>query len=146
MNASPDAHNAYVQWIDNKLGGKVKPLIRFIKAWKYFRDVPISSFYLELRVAKFASEEESILFEYDVRSVLRLLWDGQLARMQDPMGVSGYISPCKTEAARADALSKLSTALTRANKAREASDAGNIQDAFYWWRLLYNDQFPTYHY
>lgn len=146
MNASPDAHNAYVQWIDDKLGGKVKPLIRFIKAWKYSRDVPISSFYLELRVAKFASEEKSILYEYDVRSVLKLLWDGQLARMQDPMGVSGYISPCKTDAARTDALSKLVTALTRANKARDASDAGNIQDAFYWWRLLYNDQFPTYYY
>lgn len=146
MNASPDAHNAYVQWIDDKLGGKVKPLIRFIKAWKYFRDVPISSFYLELRVAKFASEEKSILYEYDVRSVLKLLWDGQLTRMQDPMGVSGYISPCKTDAARTDALSKLVTALTRANKARDASDAGNIQDAFYWWRLLYNDQFPTYYY
>lgn len=52
MNASPDAHNDYVRYIDDKLRGKVKPLIRFIKAWKYFRDVPISSFYLELRVAK----------------------------------------------------------------------------------------------
>ena len=32
MNASPDAHNAYVRYIDDKLSGKVKPLIRFIKA------------------------------------------------------------------------------------------------------------------
>ena len=47
QQASPDAHNAYVASIDTKFGGKVKPLIRFIKAWKYFRDVPISSFYLE---------------------------------------------------------------------------------------------------
>jgi hypothetical protein len=146
MKASPDAHNAYVKWVDGKLGGKVKPLIRFIKAWKYFRDVPISSFYLELRVAKYASEEQSIVYEYDVRNVLRLLWDGQLARMQDPMKVSGYISPCKSDATHADALSKLSTAYTRADKARAASDAGNLQDAFHWWRLLYDDQFPTYYY
>ena len=146
MKASPDAHNAYVQWVDDKLGGKVKPLIRFIKAWKYLRDVPISSFYLELRVAKYAAEEQSIVYEYDVQRVLKLLWDGQLARMQDPMGVSGYISPCKTDAFHTDALSKLFTALTRANKARAAADAGNIQDAFDWWRLLYNDQFPAYYY
>lgn len=53
MKASPDAHNDYVATINNKLGGKVKPLIRFIKAWKCFRAVPISSFYLELRVAKY---------------------------------------------------------------------------------------------
>ena len=145
MNASPDAHNAYVKFVDEKLGGKVKPLIRFIKAWRYIRDVPISSFYLELRVAKYASEEKVIMYEHDVRAVLKLLWNGQLAQMQDPMGVSGYISPCKTEAFRADALSKLYTALTRANNARDAADAGKIQDAFRWWRLLYNDQFPTYY-
>ena len=62
------------------------------------------------------------------------------------MSVSGNIAACKTEAFRADALSKLWTAVTRAEKAREAADKENIQDAFYWWRLLYNDQFPTYYY
>lgn len=146
MNASPDAHNDYVRYIDDKLSGKVKPLIRFIKAWKYLRDVPISSFYLELRVAKYARGEKSIVYDIDVKRVLRNLWDGQLADMQDPMSVSGNIPACKTEALRADALSKLGTAVSRAEKAREAADKGNIQDAFYWWRLLYNDQFPTYYY
>ncbi|MGH2396254.1 MAG: nucleotidyltransferase [bacterium] len=146
MNASPDAHNDYVRYIDDKLRGKVKPLIRFIKAWKYFRDVPISSFYLELRVAKYADGEKSIVYDIDVKRVLRNLWDAQLADMQDPMGVSGYVPACKTAAFRTDALSKLSTAVTRAEKAREATDTGNIQDAFYWWRLLYNDQFPSYYY
>jgi hypothetical protein len=146
VNASPDAHNAYVRWTDEKLGGKVKPLIRFIKAWKYFRSVPISSFYLELRVAKYASEEKSIIYDYDVRNVFKLLWDGQLASMQDPMGVSGYINPCRSDVALADALSKLQTAYTRAEKAREESSKGKIPDAFYWWRLLYNDVFPTYYY
>src|SRR6266550_4279179 len=143
MKASPDAHNAYVRSVDDKLGNKVKPLIRFLKAWKCYREVPISSFYLELRVAKYASDEKSIVYEIDVRNLLKLLWDGQLARMQDPMEVSGYIPACKSDAFRDDALSKVWTALTRAEKAREASVNGNISDAFYWWRLLYNDQFPT---
>lgn len=146
MNASPDAHNAYVSWVDGKLGGKVKPLIRFLKAWKYYRDVPISSFYLELRVAKYASEEKAIIYEYDVRNVLKLLWDCQLANMQDPMGVTGYISACKSDAFRADALSKLGTAYVRADKAREASDKGDISGAFDYWRLLFNYEFPTYYY
>ncbi|HCG9220505.1 TPA: hypothetical protein NJ614_004513 [Vibrio parahaemolyticus] len=34
MEVSPDAHNDYVAKVDKKHGGKVKPLIRFIKAWK----------------------------------------------------------------------------------------------------------------
>lgn len=146
MRASPDAHNSYVAEINNKLGGKVKPLIRFIKAWKCYRDVPISSFYLELRVAKYAYSESSIIYDMDVKRILCQLRDCKLADMQDPMGVSGYIPACKTQALYEDALSKLDTAATRAEKAREAADKGNIADAFEMWRLLYYYEFPTYYY
>jgi hypothetical protein len=145
MGASPDAHNDYVRTIDNRLGNRVKPLIRFIKAWKYIRQVPISSFYLELRVAKYASGESSIVYDIDVKRVLCQLRDAGLADMQDPVGVSGYISPCTTQALKEDALSKLATAAARAEKAREAAQKENIFDAFAWWRLLYNDEFPAYY-
>lgn len=146
MNASPDAHNAYVRSIDSKLNNKVKPLIRFIKAWKYFRDVPISSFYLELRVAKYASTESAIVYDIDVKQFLVQLRASELADMQDPMGFSGLISACKTQALYLDAISKLDRAATRAEKARERAAAGDISSAFDFWRLLYNDQFPTYYY
>ncbi len=146
MNACPDAHNAYVKSVDEKFNGKVKPLIRFIKAWKYYQNVPISSFYLELRVAKYASGESSIIYEHDVKRVLCWLRDNNLPKIQDPMGISGYIYPCKSDTAYNDAMSKLRTAATRSEKARESADKGNISDAFYWWNLLYNDQFPSYYF
>lgn len=145
MEVSPDAHNAYVARIDRQHKGKVKPLIRFIKAWKYYRDVPISSFYLEMRVAKYAEEEETIVYDIDIKRVLVLLRDNNLAAMQDPMGVSGYIYPCKTEAFKQDALSKLKTAATRAEKARDAEYNNNTKQAFEYWRLVYNNKFPTYY-
>ena len=145
MKVSPEAHLHYVNEVNKKLSSKVKPLIRFIKAWKYFRDVPISSFYLEMRVAKYAASESSIIYYMDIQRVLKMLWDNQLASIQDPMGVSGYISACKTEALRKDALSKLETALTRATNAREAVEKGKISDAFDAWRLLYYYEFPTYY-
>ena len=91
MQASPGAHNTYVRSIDQDLSHKVKPLIRFIKAWKYFQNVPISSFYLELRVAKYASNESSIVYSIDVKNVFALLDDLDLAPIRDPMGVSGLI-------------------------------------------------------
>lgn len=146
MNASPDAHKAYVSSINDKLSGKVKPLIRFIKAWKFYRDVPLSSFYLELRVAKWASTESSIIYDMDVRTVLKHLFDLKLASIQDPMGISGYIHACKTEAQLADAYSKLETAYIRADKARAASQRENTPEAFDYWRLLFNYEFPTYYY
>jgi hypothetical protein len=146
MKTSPDAHNAYVKAVDDELGGKVKPLIRFMKAWKYYRDVPISSFYLELRVAKYAAAEKSIVYDIDVKQVFKMLWDCQLANMQDPMGISGYIPACSTDARKETALSRLETALARAENARDAAYKEKISDAFYWWRLLYNDAFPSYYY
>lgn len=142
MQICPDAHNAYVDAVDKKHGGRVKPLIRFIKAWKFYRDVPIKSFYLEMRVAKYADGEPSIVFDIDVKRILTMLRDNELANLQDPSGFGGYISPCKTQTLKSDALSKLATAASRAEKARNAE---NVSDAFYWWRLLYNDKFPTYY-
>lgn len=146
MRVSPDAHNAYVTYVDNKLDGKVKPLIRFLKAWKFFRDVPISSFYLEMRVAKYAEQEKVIVYDVDVKNILKSLCDSQLSNIQDPMGFSGYIYACKTEAQKEVALSKLLTAYTRAAKARQASADENSKLAFDWWRLLYDNEFPTYYY
>ena len=146
MRISPDSHNAYVTRVDTALSGRLKPLIRFVKAWKFIRNVPISSFYLEMRVAKYAEGESSVVFDIDVKRVLRSLLDHQLARMQDPTGFSGYISACKTKAQEEDALSKLSTATARAEKAVAAGVDGDIAAAFDWWRLVYDDKFPTYYY
>jgi len=146
MRVGPDKHNDYVRQIDNKLSNKVKPLIRFIKAWKYYQNVPISSFYLELRVAKYSQGEGSILYYIDLCRIFRLLYDVALADMQDPMGVSGYIKACKTDSQYETALSKLKTALIRAEKAYEAIQAEKISDAFDCLRLLFNYQFPTYYY
>ncbi len=145
MKSSPDAHNSYVREIDQSLSNKVKPLVRFIKAWKYFRNVPVSSFYLELRVAKYASGESSILYAIDVDRFFRELQKIGLAKIQDPMGVSGYVSPSKTEAQLVDAKSKLATAASRAAKARKAEKDGNIREAFEWWNLLFDGKFPGYY-
>ena len=93
MKASPDAHNFYVRSIDGNLSSKVKPLIRFIKAWKYLNNVPISSFYLELRVAKYASKKSSVLYSADVAGIFQFLHNSKLAKVRDPMGISGNISP-----------------------------------------------------
>ena len=145
MKASPDAHNDYVRSIDNKLSHKLKPLIRFVKAWKYFQNVPISSFYLELRVAKYASSETSIIYSIDLKGIFSLLNDIALAQIRDPKRISGLISPCRSEAELSDARSKVSTALSRATKARTAESNDNIKDAFYWWDLLFAGQFPSYY-
>ena len=97
-------------------------------------------------MAKYAAGESSILYSIDVKRVLRWLYDIDLAAIQGPMGVSGYIHPCASAATLEDTKSKLSTAVARAEKAREAEQAEKNSDAFYWWNLLYDGKFPSYYY
>ena len=145
MRSSPETHNAYVAVVDTKVKGKLKPLIRFVKGWKFYCNVPISSFYLELRTAKYAEGEKTIVYDIDVKNLFKHLVDIDLAKMQDPAGISGYIVPCSTNVMLQDAKSKLSTAYNRATKARDAESAGDTKTAFYWWNLLYADNFPAYY-
>lgn len=140
--SSPQAHNAYVEYVNRKLDGQLKPLIRLVKAWKFYQRVPINSFYLELRTAKYAESKSTIYLPTDLFRILTHLYDISLARIQDPMKVSGYISACSTERQRAVAISKLYTGHTRALKAC-LSETVNIDHCFYWWNLLYNRVFPS---
>ena len=142
MQSSPKAHNAYVKREDDRLSGKVKPLIRLIKAWKYYNSVPINSFYLELRVTKYAEAENSIIYDWDVRKFIKWLYDNDLPSIRDPMGISGEVRACSSEAKRATSLSRLATAYSRAEKAF-AKRESNLDDCFYWWYMFYNGEFPS---
>lgn len=146
MKASPTAHKNYVTKANEALGYKVKPLIRFIKAWKFYRNVPISSFYLEMRVAKYANQEKAIVYSIDVMNILKYLFEIELAPMADPVGISGYITACSSQVQKDNALSKLETAYKRACEARNAEGREDIKSAFEWWNLLYNGKFPPYYY
>jgi len=146
MKSSPKANNKYVTNINSELSLKVKPLIRFIKAWKFYNNVPISSFYLEMRVAKYVSQEKAIIYSIDIKNILTHLINVDLAQMINPTGVGGYIQACKSDTDERDAISKLNTAHTRTVNAYDAESAEEISDAFYWWNLLFNDKFPSYYY
>jgi hypothetical protein len=142
MKSSPGAHIAYVNRENSRLGGKLKPLIQLVKAWKFYNSVPISSFYLELRTTKYAEGESAIVYDIDLRHIIKFLYENNLPSINDPMGISGYISACSTDAKRQEALSKVKTAFGRADKAYDYRTS-NVDDCFYYWNLFYNNQFPN---
>ncbi|MFK5893641.1 MAG: nucleotidyltransferase [Pseudomonadota bacterium] len=145
MDSSPTTHKAYIKEQDDRLSGKLRPLIRFIKAWKFYRNVKISSFYLELRVAKLMQNESSIVYSIDINTIISWLYDNDLPAIQDPKGVSGLINPCKTKAQKTDAISKLGTAKTRVANARSYEEKKGIKNAFYYWDLFFDSKFPSYY-
>ncbi|MGI8670855.1 MAG: SMODS domain-containing nucleotidyltransferase [Aridibacter sp.] len=142
MFSSPQAHTAYVKAENKRLNKKLKPLIRLVKAWKFFHNVPISSFYLELRVTKFAGNKKKIVYDADLYRFRKKFYQMGLASIQDPMKVSGNVHACISEAKRRTSLSKLQTAYSRSEKAYEQRKK-NLDKCFHWWNLFFNDKFPS---
>lgn len=145
LDSAPLDHIKYVNEVNSKAGiiGGAKKLARLAKAWKYSCNVPISSFYLEMRAAKYMETEKSFEPIWDVARFLKSLHDGGLANMNDPKGLAGRFAPCSSTATWIDAYSKLSTAATRANKALEAQRANNPVEAFHYLNLLFGGTFPS---
>jgi Second Messenger Oligonucleotide or Dinucleotide Synthetase domain len=146
MESTPEAHLEFVNDC-NKIPGEgyAKSFVRLVKAWKYYCNVPISSFYLEMRAAKYISEQKTVIYAHDICYFLQRLFDGGLADMNDPTGSTGRIRPCSSDATKREALSKLSTAVTRARKALDAHVADDDATAFRYWDLLFAGKFPAYY-
>ncbi len=146
MDSTPEKHLEYVN-DSNKLpkAGAAKSLARLAKAWKYYRDVPISSFYLEMKAASYIRDQTSVDWPIDLYYFLRRLQLNQLSAMNDPTGSTGCIRACSSDAKKADALSKLDTAVSRAKRAMDHYIAGREREAFDAWDLLFSGQFPGYY-
>jgi hypothetical protein len=124
MKTHPKDHNKYVNDANLKHNGGVKTLARQAKIWKYKRNVPVSSCYLEMRAAKYMNGESSYAPVADLYYLLRHLQAVDLAAMNDPTGLGSRFTAYSSESNRIDAISKLNTAVTRAGKARDYANDG----------------------
>ena len=142
VSSAPSAHNAFVSAQNDRLGKKVKPLVRLLKAWKYHIGVPVSSFYLEMRIAEYAVGEQSILYYIDLPAVLSKLINYEFRDMNDPSGLVGRIPATSSDEKRRLALSHAKTALANVREAEAARAAGN--SAGYWIAMtrVFGNDFP----
>lgn len=144
IDSAPQEHLKYVNSCNSKPHkGDAKDLARLIKAWKYYCNVPVSSFYLEMRCAHHVSNQTEYVHVYDVCQVLEELKSIGLSAMNDPSGATGRFHACSSTAKATDALSKLDTAATRARKALDAVKANDPVKAFEYLDLLFGGQFPA---
>lgn len=144
MVSSPEAHREYVTKIDDLRGGYAKPLIRFVKAWKHFRNVPINSFYLECYVTSYAHRESCVYYPFHVAGAFGQLTRDLLADIEDPAGISGTITACRTSALRSKALMTLKNAGRASERAVSADAGGRVQVAFKLWNYVYARKFPAF--
>jgi Second Messenger Oligonucleotide or Dinucleotide Synthetase domain len=145
LESAPLEHIAYVNDVNSmsKIAGGAKRLARLAKAWKYFNGVPISSFYLEMRAAKYMEGESGFAAVWDVCRLFEYLEGIQVGPMNDPKGVTARFYACSTTAKGVEALSKVQTAAARARKALDAHKAEDPTTAFHYLDLLFGGHFPT---
>lgn len=94
MLSSPEGQREITRREDERLNGKLRPLIRFLKLWKYANDVPISSYYLEVLATQAVSTMSTIIYSWDIAYVLDRLNTSGAADLPNLGGVAGKVSAC----------------------------------------------------
>lgn len=138
MLTHPKEHNKYVNAVNSKHNGAVKRLVRQVKVWKYQRNVPVSSCYLEMRTAKHMDGETAYSPLWDLYLTLKKMRDAELAAMNDPTGLGSRFGAVSSDSNRENAMSKLNRAVTRAHNAKEFEEAGEHNKSIEQLKLLFN--------
>ena len=148
METAPSAHLRYVTDENVSPAGGAKGLARLVKIWKYTNQssVKVSSFYLEMRAARWMSTQVAFVPHLDFLYLLRELNTSLLASMNDPSGVTGRIPSTSTEPYRAAALATLRGDLKRTEDAVALGTVGKQPEAFAKLSLVFPGAFPPQYY
>jgi hypothetical protein len=128
MKSSPVLQNRYVT-AANKKHGNVKDAIRLLKIWKGNRYVPVSSFYLEMAVARYATNHVDFDRTVAMYSVLLDMAYDSVPSFTDPSTYVSQIEGCSGPTNRAETTSKAKTAHENISRAMDAAIAAGDQDA-----------------
>ncbi len=143
MRSSPTGHAQWVDRENTRVGSNLKRLIRLIKVWNYLNEVGIRSFYLEMRTTERMASESTIVPSIDFVSTLRHLSGKQLADMNDPLGLNSRIEPC-SPSALSGALTKINSAITLLERARELENSVGEAEAYRKWDEVFKWKLPRF--
>jgi len=140
--SAPGAHLAYVNRQNDRLGKKVKPLVRLVKAWKHNVGAPVSSFYLEMRTAEYAAKETVIVYDVDLVRVMNVIVDADARDMNDPAHIVGRIPACASDEKRRRTMGMLSTAISELRAADAAKAVGDRHAYWLAMRSVFGSSYP----
>lgn len=141
LTTDPVKHETYLNERNAPLAGDLKKIIRFAKQWNMAHSSRLTSFHLEVLVARtFAT------MGTNSRTALRLFFDYNQNNLsvQDPAGYSGDLSNYLTWSQRAAVNDSLGKARDRADAAMDAENRGDHVEAIRLWRVILGNKFPTY--
>lgn len=139
LTTSPDEQRSAFAIDDERSGGKLRRALQLVKAWARYRQtpLPISSFYVESVLASEGIASGVRPYSLILSDAFRVLAARGSRSLQDPLGISGYIRPAKTEAQRASLAASMSFASNHADAAYDAECLGDSREAVRQWRILF---------
>lgn len=144
LETAPGSHGRYIAGADARSGGKLKNVARIYRYYRWSRKdpVPVSAFHVELLLAVTDVCRVGSSYPECFAVLLEQLRQRGCRALQDPLGVSGYVSACGTEAQRVSALKTISASAERATAAIAAERNGNAREARRLWSIVFNHRFP----
>jgi hypothetical protein len=130
IRSNPAVHLEYVNRAQQETDGRAKGLIRLMKTWRAWNNVPLSSFYLEMRTAQYALGNKPIIYDWDLRNLFKSLSSNGLREMNDPTNYGRRIATGASSVTES-ILAKFAVdeAARLAALAREAAEAGDHASA-----------------
>lgn len=144
MPACPELHNKFIREADNRSTGKLRRVAQLIKFWRECRSprIPLSSFHIEMLLAHSGICTGVKSYAACVTETLQLLAERECRGLQDPLGVSGNIRAFNTETQRQNFLASIRYSRDHAKDACLADYAGNTNEAWRQWDIVFNYSFP----
>lgn len=141
VKSNPALHLAYVNEVQKLTENKAKNLIRLVKTWKAWNRVPLSSFFLEMRVAQYAKVNTIIIYDWDLRDFFKGLSGDGLREMNDPTGYGRRIATGTTDLGTSVAARLAVDEAARVSAlAREAAENDDHATAVRYYMRLFNVQ------
>jgi len=103
----------------------------------------VLGFYLELLIASEAVCVGAKSYQNCLNDAFRLLRDRAGASLNDPLGISGRIPGANTDGQRQSLTEAARYAADKSARALDAEVAGRIGEAFDYWKMVFNNEFPS---
>ena len=115
-----------------------------IKGWNKQHGDLFYSFHLECLILKILTNVTISDFPSAVCYVFDKARTAVTDIVFDPVSYTNTGKYLDTQSKMDAVVSRLETAYARAKNAEECTARGNIDDAYYYWRLIFGDYFPAY--
>ena len=143
ISTDPTKHDSQLTSDNTAHDGQLIPLIKMLKRWNRNSGDLLYGFYLELLASQVLRGLRFSDYSSGIRYVLDKGREKIRFHLADPAGLGGHVNGLASGTLD-EAVSRFTTAHSRAVKAEEFAAAGKVSSAVDEWRKIFGDYFPVF--